>query len=507
MIGRTVVAQATGQQQPGGTATQTIHVNKPLDQQAVTIHLNGETNLDLSAIANESITLVHLGDRLVIVFDNHAQVTLEPFYGDNGQPLANLSVELGPGRDVSSSEFAGLFPITTDESVLPASGGPNSPSSGANFNPYSVDPLLLPTPLPLLGPEAFHTEFGTILGVLLPLGFVAPLSTNGGGDTITTHNVSILEDQTNFPLINHSGPESTSNNFSIPVLSLLQGDSSTLAGGPLDLTVTGVSSSVPGVSLTSDHQYVLFPFLADGTSGTFTVTVSDGTTTALETVTVNQVQLLPMNFGIDLGGVNGNDFLIENIQAFAGFNTLANVTGDNQLIGNRVATILDGYDSLPADGKTPLDSGGDDLLVGRTGSILTAGAGNDTLWGEGGGSTLNGGQVANKTTTFYFQGPNDAGSTVNNFDSQPGQNDVIALSADGFDAAAGSTVFTRGQAVTVGTTSGGVPVWTPGDHLMYDTTNHGLYYSDNGTGAGAHLVLLATVTNHTVTAGDIHIAA
>src|SRR6185312_14249123 len=122
MTDRIILAQATGQQQPG-TPSKTIQVNKPLDQQAITIHLDGATKLDLSAIANESITLVHLGDRLIIIFANHAQVTLEPFYGDNGQPLTDLTVELGPGRDVSSSEFASLFPVTTDQNVLPASGG------------------------------------------------------------------------------------------------------------------------------------------------------------------------------------------------------------------------------------------------------------------------------------------------------------------------------------------------------------------------------------------------
>src|SRR5215469_16269240 len=111
-----VVAQANGPQ-GSGTPSKTVVVSNPQGEQSITIHLNGSTKLDLSAIANEQITLVHLGDRLIILFDNHAQVTIEPFYGDNGQPLPDLTVELGPGRDVSSNDFAGLFPITTDASV------------------------------------------------------------------------------------------------------------------------------------------------------------------------------------------------------------------------------------------------------------------------------------------------------------------------------------------------------------------------------------------------------
>src|ERR1700731_324806 len=119
MSGQIVVAQATGPQGPN-TPPKVITVVKPGDNQAITIHLDGATKLDLSAIANENITLVHVGDRLIILFANHAEVTIEPFYSDNGQPLPDITVELAPGRDVSSSQFATDFPITTDQSVLPA---------------------------------------------------------------------------------------------------------------------------------------------------------------------------------------------------------------------------------------------------------------------------------------------------------------------------------------------------------------------------------------------------
>jgi len=119
MTGPIVVAQANNPQGPGGGPARVIAVNKPQGQQAITLHLDGNVKLDLSAIANEKITLVHLGDRLIILFDNNATVTIEPFYGDNGQPLPDVTVELGPGRDISGADFAGLFPVTTDPAVLP----------------------------------------------------------------------------------------------------------------------------------------------------------------------------------------------------------------------------------------------------------------------------------------------------------------------------------------------------------------------------------------------------
>src|SRR5215472_6351996 len=93
-----VLAQANNPP-ASNTNSQVVTVSKPQGEQAITIHLDGAAKLDLSAIANEQITLVHLGDRLIILFDNHAQVIVEPFYGDNGQPLADLTIELAPGRD------------------------------------------------------------------------------------------------------------------------------------------------------------------------------------------------------------------------------------------------------------------------------------------------------------------------------------------------------------------------------------------------------------------------
>ena len=204
MTERIIIAQANGPQQPGGTPPKTVQINKPLDEQAIVIHLDGKTKLDLSSIANENITLVHLGDRLIIIFANHAQVTIEPFYGDNGQPLADLSVELGPGRDVSSSEFATLFPVTTDQSVLPASGGPNAPTSGANFNAPTIDPLVQPSPLPFLPPDIFVTQFGSQQGAPIPPNTASVPAPSGASITGDTFEGGLATDTIN-TVGNHPG--------------------------------------------------------------------------------------------------------------------------------------------------------------------------------------------------------------------------------------------------------------------------------------------------------------
>src|SRR5579883_2326342 len=112
MTNSVVLAQANGAQGSNAAPARVVAVIKPDNNQAITIHLDGSTKLDLSAIANENITLVHVGDRLIILFDNHAEVTIEPFFADNGQPLPDITVELGPDHDVSATQFASDFPIT-----------------------------------------------------------------------------------------------------------------------------------------------------------------------------------------------------------------------------------------------------------------------------------------------------------------------------------------------------------------------------------------------------------
>ncbi len=152
------VAQLSGSTTSGSNAapTRIFRLSKPLGDQAVVVNLgyDQKAKVDFSAIANEKITLVHVGDKLIILFDNKSTVTVEPFFDSRHDALGNLSVEVAPGREVSVNEFASLFPITTDQSVLPAAGeGGNAQGSGAYFSDSAVDPLASRNPLDLLGQE------------------------------------------------------------------------------------------------------------------------------------------------------------------------------------------------------------------------------------------------------------------------------------------------------------------------------------------------------------------
>jgi len=135
-------------QLPVGTAApegpKNLKITKPQTEKAVLIHLDGNVVVDLTDFANENISLVRVGNNLVILFDNKSTVTLEPFYNDLGQPLDTVSFQLAADRQLSGTQFAAEFPISTDTSILPAAGESAPPvlSSSATFSSSTVDPLV-----------------------------------------------------------------------------------------------------------------------------------------------------------------------------------------------------------------------------------------------------------------------------------------------------------------------------------------------------------------------------
>ncbi|CCD94525.1 hypothetical protein BRAO375_3630006 [Bradyrhizobium sp. ORS 375] len=159
------LAQVTGaSSQPSNASAKHITIEKPQGGQAVTVHLDGQSQLDLSAIGSEKLTFVKIGDRLIILFDNQSTVSIDPVFDTSGAPLKDVQFEVGPDRIIDGGEFAELFPITTDQSVLPAAGTPGAPGvpAGANFGAYTIDPLVGGTPLALLTGEESSTRFDDV---------------------------------------------------------------------------------------------------------------------------------------------------------------------------------------------------------------------------------------------------------------------------------------------------------------------------------------------------------
>jgi len=83
--------------------------------QSVTLELGYDQSakLDLTGVANEKMKFVHVGEKLIIVFDNQSTVTVHPFFDSMGVPLQNITVEVSAGRDLASGEFASTFPIVS----------------------------------------------------------------------------------------------------------------------------------------------------------------------------------------------------------------------------------------------------------------------------------------------------------------------------------------------------------------------------------------------------------
>src|SRR4029077_16855192 len=105
------VAQATGTgNSNSSTPTRIFKLTKPLGDQAVVVNVgyDQKVQVDFSAIANEKMTLVHIGEKLIILFDNKSTVTVEPFFDSRHDQAKNLEIEVAPGREVTVSEFASL---------------------------------------------------------------------------------------------------------------------------------------------------------------------------------------------------------------------------------------------------------------------------------------------------------------------------------------------------------------------------------------------------------------
>ena len=165
-----VVAQAGSK--PSGTPVQIIKVIKPAAGQTEIFHASftGTVKIDFTAIADQKITLYHdnTNQTLHIIFADGSQAIIEPFFDSTGNILPNLLVEVAPDQDLTGAQFASQFPITEDQTVLPAAGAGGNNASGADFHSPTVDPLLTPPPLGLLPPEelppiTFHELLGEVL--------------------------------------------------------------------------------------------------------------------------------------------------------------------------------------------------------------------------------------------------------------------------------------------------------------------------------------------------------
>ncbi|MBR0822287.1 DUF5801 repeats-in-toxin domain-containing protein, partial [Bradyrhizobium liaoningense] len=271
------------------TPVRTFSLTKPLTDQAVVLHLgyDQKVKLDFSSIANEKITLVHVGEKLIILFDNKSTITVDPVFDSRHDGQQLLSIELAPGRDVNVQEFASLFPITTDQSVLPAAGDGNGSAqgSGANFTTSVVDVLSAGNPLDLLGQEELGT-FQTGDQPFLPI--TAPTVSVAGSIELVVDESFIPFNGTN-SVGSTTGPAGSSistqtlqtvftvnSQFGVSVTYALKVDNpntnliDSLSGKPVVLVQNG-AGEVDGVVTINGQQVTVFTLTVDG-NGLITMT-------------------------------------------------------------------------------------------------------------------------------------------------------------------------------------------------------------------------------------------
>jgi len=155
-----VVAPSTAFQLSSLAQPRIVEITKPQRGQSIAVELSDSynTKLDLSAVADEKMTLVQAGTKLVIQFDNQSTVIADPFFDSSGKPFPYLDVELSGGRGLTGEQFAQLVSETVgqvgssdDDKIVP---------SGANFGDPFVDPLLEG----LIGPLPHGSASSALLG-------------------------------------------------------------------------------------------------------------------------------------------------------------------------------------------------------------------------------------------------------------------------------------------------------------------------------------------------------
>lgn len=264
----------------------------------------GET-LDLSAIANESITLVKLGNRLVVLFEDRGYVVVDGLYLPDGSASQQVHVKLDSASEIDGAQFVAQFPISTDEQVLTAAGIGIGPRGAGGINLASAPPGSALQTLTALAPD----EQGRLGTLFEPLPQDSPgfsTGTDAFGNP-TPANPSLAATNTNTNADGSADPPATGDGSSDAPAAAGDGAAVTeagvapsgaaFAGTPVatgnllandsgtGLSVTGIAAGVlgstsGGVGTAINGTYGTLILTADGTY-TYTLSNASAATNAL----------------------------------------------------------------------------------------------------------------------------------------------------------------------------------------------------------------------------------
>jgi VCBS repeat-containing protein len=118
----------------------TLAIAKPAAGQPGLLQIGPGETLDFSRIANETIALVKLGNRLVVLFQDRAYVVIDGLYLPDGTFTPQVRVALDSATTVDTAQFTTQFGVSSDEALLTAAGISVGPRGAGGVNLAAAPP-------------------------------------------------------------------------------------------------------------------------------------------------------------------------------------------------------------------------------------------------------------------------------------------------------------------------------------------------------------------------------
>lgn len=132
-----------------------LAITKPAAGQPGLLQIAPGETLDFSRIANESLALVKLGNRLVVLFPDRAYVVVDGLYLPDGSFTPQVRVALDNATTIDTAQFTSQFGVSSDEGLLTAAGISVGPRGAGGVN------LAAAPPSSALNPETSLTPGGS----------------------------------------------------------------------------------------------------------------------------------------------------------------------------------------------------------------------------------------------------------------------------------------------------------------------------------------------------------
>lgn len=118
----------------------TLAIAKPAAGEPGLLQIAPGETLDFSRIANETIALVKLGNRLVVLFQDRAYVVIDGLYLPDGTFTPQVRVALDNATSVDTAQFTSQFGVSSDEALLTAAGISIGPRGSGGVNLAAAPP-------------------------------------------------------------------------------------------------------------------------------------------------------------------------------------------------------------------------------------------------------------------------------------------------------------------------------------------------------------------------------